>query len=265
MEDNYLNLRGKTAIITGGSSGIGRGTALKLAEQGVRLGLIDIKHDRGEEVVQQIEEKGSEAVLAEADISDPGDTERAIKEIADKFGGKIDIVFANAGMNGVLVPIEDMEPEDWHHTISTNLNGTFYTVKYAIPYMKKSGGSIIITSSVNGSRIYNNFGFSAYSSSKGGINAFAKMAALELANYAIRVNTICPGAVKTKIGEEGTERSEAVEKIEIPVEYPEGNQPLDHRPGQPEEVANLVLFLSSEASHHITGTEIFIDGAESLL
>ncbi|MGO4373574.1 SDR family oxidoreductase, partial [Paenibacillus sp. MCAF20] len=104
----------------------------------------------------------------------------------------------------------------------------------------------------------------AYSASKAGQVAFAKMAALELARYKIRVNVICPGAIETNIGE-NTDRTKQVDKISIPVEYPEGNQPLEHGPGQPEQVADLILFLASAQSSHISGTEVFIDGAETLL
>lgn len=130
--------------------------------------------------------------------------------------------------------------------------------------MKENGGSIIITSSINGSRKFHSFGMSAYSSSKAGQVAFAKMAALELARYRIRVNVICPGAIETNI-DENTFQSPEVKEIQIPVKYPEGSQPLEHGPGKPEQVADLVLFLASEDSSHITGTEVYIDGAESLL
>jgi NAD(P)-dependent dehydrogenase (short-subunit alcohol dehydrogenase family) len=105
---------------------------------------------------------------------------------------------------------------------------------------------------------------SAYSTSKAGQIAFAKMAALELARYKIRVNVICPGAIQTNIGE-STKPTPQLDKIKITVKYPEGSQPLEHGPGQPEQVADLVLFLASQESSHISGTEIFIDGVESLL
>lgn len=130
--------------------------------------------------------------------------------------------------------------------------------------MKTNGGSIIITSSINGNRVFSNFGFSAYSTSKAGQIAFMQMAALELAKYKIRVNAICPGAIKTSI-DDNTKRTPSVDEIKIPVEFPEGDQPLKEQPGLPEEVADLVLFLASDESSHITGTPIYIDGAESLL
>lgn len=260
---NRRRLEGKTALVTGAASGIGRAAALKMAEEGAKVCLVDLKEQRADEVRQQIAERGGEAVVTDTDLSDPARVEEAIKTAVSAYG-QLDIVFANAGINGVLAPIETMAPEEWEHTLTTNLFGTFYTVKYAIPHLKEQGGSIIITSSINGSRKFSGFGSAAYSSSKAGQIAFAKMAALELAKYRIRVNVICPGAINTNI-QENTEKSPELKKIEIPVKYPKGSHPLEHKPGEPEQVADLVLFLASEESSHITGTEIFIDGAESLL
>jgi NAD(P)-dependent dehydrogenase (short-subunit alcohol dehydrogenase family) len=256
-------LKGRVAVVTGAGSGIGRAAAYKLAEQGARVCLLDLKDERTEESLAHIQKLGGEAIAEDVDISDPKRIEAGIKAAYDKWG-RLDIMFANAGINGRVAPIEDLTPEDWDHTLSTNLKGTFLAVKYAIPHMKQNGGSIIVTSSINGSRKFSSFGMSAYSTSKAGQVAFAKMAALELARYRIRVNVICPGAIRTNI-EESTDRSPELKKIEIPVKYPEGSQPLEHAPGEPEQVADLVVFLASDESSHITGTEIFIDGAESLL
>ncbi|MDQ0062568.1 SDR family oxidoreductase [Paenibacillus harenae] len=256
-------LKGKVAVITGAGSGIGRAAALHLARNGAGICLFDLNDDRTEEAEKAIHELGGESLFLDVDVSDPKRVEQAVQSVIERFG-RIDVVFANAGINGTLSPIEDLTPEAWDETLSINLKGTFLTVKYAIPHMKQAGGSIIITSSINGSRKFSGFGMSAYSASKAGQVAFAKMAALELARYKIRVNVICPGAIETNIGE-STERTKQVDKITIPVEYPEGSQPLEHGPGQPEQVADLVLFLASQQSSHISGTEIYIDGAETLL
>lgn len=256
-------LENKVAVITGAGSGIGRAAALHLARNGASICLFDLNDNRTEEAERAIHDMGGQSLFLDVDVSDPQRVQQAVQSVIERFG-RIDIVFANAGINGTLAPIEDLAPEAWDETLSTNLKGTFLTVKYAVPHMKQAGGSIIITSSINGSRKFSGFGMSAYSASKAGQVAFAKMAALELARYKIRVNVICPGAIKTNIGE-STERTKQVDKIAIPVEYPEGNQPLEHGPGQPEQVAELVLFLASPQSSHISGTEIFIDGAETLL
>jgi NAD(P)-dependent dehydrogenase (short-subunit alcohol dehydrogenase family) len=173
-------------------------------------------------------------------------------------------VFANAGINGVWAGIEELTPEDWDTTLNTNLRGTFLTIKHAVPYLKRQGGSVIVTSSVNGTRMFSNTGASAYATSKAGQVALTKMLALELADEKIRVNVICPGWIETQIGDNTEKRSEA-DELRPPVQYPEGAVPLTHgSPGTPEQVAQLVLFLASDASSHITGTEIYIDGGQSL-
>lgn len=259
-----LKLTGKVAIITGAASGIGRATAIRLAMSGAKIGLIDLKEEKAKTVMEETKAIGGEAIILDTDISKPEEVKASIQEVVEKWG-RLDFVFANAGINGRVAPIEDLTPDDWDQTLGTNLKGTFLTVKYVIPYMKVNGGSIVITSSINGNRTFTGFGMSAYSSSKAAQMAFGKMAALELAEYRIRVNIICPGAITTNIGENTFKDEKNLEKIKIPIEYPEGSQPLEHGAGTPEQVADLVHFLATEESSHITGTELFIDGAESLL
>ncbi|HEX5324276.1 MAG TPA: SDR family NAD(P)-dependent oxidoreductase, partial [Capsulimonadaceae bacterium] len=189
--------------------------------------------------------------------------EKTIKAAVDQFG-KLDIIFANAGINGVWAPIEELTPEDWDKTLSINLKGTFLTVHFALPHLKKAGGgSIIITSSVNGTRTFSNPGASAYSSSKAGQVAFMKMAALELGRHHIRVNAICPGAIHTHIGERTQQRD--TDKIGIEVELPKGSPALNAGQGEPVDIADTCLFLASDLSRHVSGVEIFVDGGASLL
>lgn len=258
-----MRLKDKVAIITGGGSGIGEASALKLAAEGAKVCVMDIEQKRADEVKRRIEQNGGEVMALEVDVADPEQVKTAVDKTVREWD-RLDIVFSNAGINGTVAPIEDLTPDDWEKTLSTNLKGTFLLTKYAIPHMKNRGGSIIITSSINGNRIFSNIGMSAYSSSKAGQVAFMKMAALELARYKIRVNAVCPGAIETKI-EQNTNRTEELEKVQIPVEFPEGDQPLSEGPGKPEQVADLVLFLASDDSSHISGTDIYIDGTESLL
>lgn len=178
----------------------------------------------------------------------------------------LDIVFANAGINGVWAPLNEIEPNEWDETIAVNLKGTFLTVKYAIPYLRRAGGgSIIITASVNGTRIFSNAGATAYACSKAAQVALAKMAALELAKDRIRVNVICPGLVGSNI--ETTKEKRHLDRAQEPMEFPAGKVPLtDGRPGKAGDIAELVLFLATHRrSGHITGTPLWIDGAESLL
>ena len=258
-----MQLADKVALITGAGSGIGKAAALLLAKEGVKIAALGHTEDEIKQTVTQIGDAGGEAMPVMADISQPAEMQQAIQQIGDRWD-RLDIVFANAGINGVWAPLEELEPEEWDKTISVNLKGTFLTVKYAVPHLKKQGGSVIITSSVNGTRIFSNTGATAYSCTKAAQVAFTKMVALELAEHRIRVNVICPGAIATNI-EQSTEQRD-LDEVREPVEYPEGKIPLtDGKPGSSEQVAQLVLFLASDASSHITGTEIWIDGAESLL
>ncbi|WP_310550049.1 SDR family oxidoreductase [Paenibacillus glufosinatiresistens] len=260
-----LRFAGKTAIITGAGSGIGRAAAIQLAREGANVALFDLVNDRTSIVERKLNKMREGCALAvDVDTSDPARMEEAVRRTVEHFGG-IDIVFANAGINGSIGPIEDLSVEDWQRTLSINLTGTFLSLKYTIPHLKARGkGSIIITSSINGNRRFTSFGWSPYSTTKAGQVAFAKMAALELAKFKVRVNVISPGAISTNI-DETTEPIEELDAITIPIEFPEGQQPLADGPGKPEDVARLVAFLASDDSNHITGAQIVIDGAESLL
>jgi NAD(P)-dependent dehydrogenase (short-subunit alcohol dehydrogenase family) len=258
-----MQLAGRVALITGAGSGIGKAAALLLAKEGAKIAALGRTEDELQDTVAKIQANGGEAIPVDADISQPNEMQQAVQKVINQWG-RLDVVFANAGINGVWAPIEELAPEEWNKTIQVNLTGTFLTVKYAVPYLKKQGGSVIITSSVNGTRIFSNTGATAYSCTKAAQVAFTKMVALELAKHRIRVNVICPGAIETNINESTEQRD--LEEIREPVEFPEGSIPLtDGKPGSAEQVAQLVLFLASDASNHMTGTEMWIDGAESLL
>lgn len=256
-------LEGKVALVTGGSSGIGEATARLFAREGAKVALLARETDALERVAEEIGAAGADAMTLVADISKPEEMERATGRVVERWD-RLDVLFANAGINGVWAPLDELEPDEWNKTVSVNLSGTFFTVKYAVPYLKRQGGSIIITSSINGTRVFGNTGATAYSCTKAAQVALAKMAALEFAQHHVRVNVICPGSISTEI-EESTDKQE-LEDAGEPVKYPAGSIPLtDGKPGRPEEVAELVLFLASEASRHITGTTVWIDGAQSLL
>jgi NAD(P)-dependent dehydrogenase (short-subunit alcohol dehydrogenase family) len=256
-------LKGKVALITGAGSGIGRAAALLLGKEGTRIGVLGLDQEELQKVVDEIERNGGQAIPIVADVSQPDQMQQAVQQLVDKWD-RVDFVFANAGINGVWAPLEELEPDEWDRTLDINLKGTFLTVKYAVPYLKERGGSVIVTSSVNGTRMFSNTGATAYSSSKAAQVAFTKMVALELAKYKVRVNVICPGAIETNIGESTEVRD--VEEEKEPAEYPEGTIPLTRgAPGKASQVAELVAFLASDQSSHISGTEIWIDGASTLL
>ena len=256
-------LDGKVALITGGASGIGRGAAVRFAAEGAAVCLADVQDDEGAKAVGEIEQNGGRAVYVHCDVSQAGDVQAAVEKAVGAFG-KLDVVFANAGINGVWTPIEELEPDEWDKTLNTNLRSTYLTVHFAIPHLRAAGGgSIIITSSVNGNRTFSNPGASAYSTSKAGQVAFMKMAALELGRDNIRVNAICPGAIHTHIDERTYKRD--TEKVEVKIEMPEGRPFLNEGQGEPEDTAGVCVFLASSLAHHVTGVEIYVDGGASLL
>jgi NAD(P)-dependent dehydrogenase (short-subunit alcohol dehydrogenase family) len=258
-----MDFQGKVALVTGAGSGIGLASALLFAQRGARVALLGRDEQELDAARRQIEAAGAEGLVIVADVSDPRAMQAAYRQVEERWG-RLDIVFANAGINGVWAPLEQLTPEDWDQTLSVNLKGTFLTVKYALPLLKKRGGAVVIDASINGTRVFSNSGASAYSSSKAAQVAFAKMVALELARDRIRVNVICPGAIDTNI-DQNTERKD-LESIQQPVEFPEGSIPLTRgASGQPAQVAELVCFLASDAASLITGTEVWIDGGQSLL
>ncbi|MCX5516764.1 3-oxoacyl-[acyl-carrier-protein] reductase [Kaistia algarum] len=258
-----MELSGKVSLVTGAGSGIGRASALRLAEAGSDVAVLSRTEQEIEQLAAEITAFGRRALALTADVSRASEMEHACRRTHEELGA-IDVVVANAGVNGVWAPLHELAPEDWDQTIAINLRGTFLTLRYAVPLMIGRGGSIIITSSINGTRTFTTAGASAYATAKAGQLAFGQMAALELAKHRIRANVICPGAIDTEI-DENTKDSNR-EAAAVPVEYPEGQVPLTGgKPGNSAEVAELVLFLASDRSRHITGTPISIDGGQSLL
>ena len=259
-----MELQGKVALVTGAGSGIGRAAAVLFAREGARVGVLSRTEDEIQATVHEIEQSGGQAIPLPADISDALQTKRAVEELIGAYG-KLDVVFANAGINGVWAPIDELQPEEWDATINTNLRGTYLTIHYSVPHLKKAGGgSIVITASINGTRTFASPGATAYSCTKAAQVAMTQMLALELAKHRIRVNVVCPGKIETDIEDNTSHRD--TEEAQVPAEYPQGNIPLTGtEPGTSEEVAELVLFLASDRARHITGTPVWIDGGQSLL
>lgn len=254
-----MNLKGKVAFVTGAGSGIGKAAAILFAKSGAKVAVLS---DTKSEIKATAHKIGRGALPITANIADSAEVAEAVKKTIEKFG-KIDVVFANAGINGVHAPIDDLTPEEWDEIQNINLRGTFLTIHYTVPHLKKArGGAIVITSSINGTRYFANAGATAYAVSKAGQLAMTQMLAVELGPFNIRINAICPGAIDTQIDENTKKRN--LDKIKIKGKF-ERDIPLHNHPGTSEQVAELALFLASDASIHITGTPVWIDGAQSLL
>lgn len=257
-------LQDKVALVTGAGSGIGEAIARQFAQAGAKVGVLTHTAAEAQRTAEAITSTGDSALPLVADVADERAMKRAFAAIIKKWG-RLDLVVANAGINGLWAPLEEIQVKDWERTLAVNLRGTFLTLRGAIPLMRKAGGgSIIVTSSVQGTRVFSNSGASAYATSKAGQVALARMVALEVAKDAIRVNTICPGAIETNIN--SNTKTKHLERIREPMKFPKGTVPLTRgQPGRAYQVAELALFLASDRASHITGTEVFIDGAESLL
>lgn len=256
-------LERKVAFVTGAASGIGAGTARRFAAEGAYLALADVQQEAGEGLRDELVAAGGRAIYLTCDVSDSASVERAVAMTIAEFG-RLDIVFANAGVNGVWAPIEELQPDEWDRTQAINLKGTYLTAHHTVPHLKRAGGgSIIITSSVNGTRTFSNPGAHAYSASKAGQVALMKMLALELGRHNIRCNAVCPGKIETNI--EGSTEQRHTERIGLEVELPQGSPAVDCGVGDIFEVADTCLFLASELGRHVSGVEIYVDGGASLL
>jgi NAD(P)-dependent dehydrogenase (short-subunit alcohol dehydrogenase family) len=258
-----MEFEGKVALVTGAGSGIGKATALRLAAAGASVVVISRTQDEIDRTRDEIIATGGKALSVVADVSEPGDVENVVRRTLDTYG-RIDIVVANAGINGMWAPIDDLKVDEWDKTMKVNLRGTYLTLHHTVPALKKQGGSIIIVSSINGNRTFTSPGATAYSATKAAQVAMAQQLALELGDDGIRVNAVCPGAIETEIGDNSQQRN--ADDAEVPVEFPEGDIPLTGgKPGESRDVADVIAFLASDAARHVTGVPVYVDGGQSLL
>ncbi|MBA4798232.1 MAG: SDR family oxidoreductase [Rhizobiales bacterium] len=260
---NGAEFERETALVTGAGSGIGKGAALRLAKGGAFVGLLGRTEDELEETLAEIRAGGGDGMVLVADVSQADQMAEAVGRLIDARKG-LQIVVANAGINGTWAPIDDLKPEEFDKTIAINLRGTYLTLHHTVPFLKKTGGSIIVMSSINGTRTFTTPGATAYSATKAAQLAMVQQLALELGRHGIRINAICPGAIETEIDDNTNVRKKR--QTEVPVEFPEGDIPLTGgESGTIDDIADVVAFLASDASRHVTGTPIWVDGGQSLL
>jgi len=252
---------GKIAIVTGGASGIGAACVETLAREGARIVISDIDDLRGAALAAQIAASGQDAIYLSHDVTDEGRWQEVVGEIERRYG-RLDIMVANAGIGIMATSIVEMSLDDWRRQTAVNLDGVFLSVKYCIPLMRRSGGgSIIMTSTIAGLR--GSATLAGYCATKGGVRLFAKAIAMECASRedGIRVNTVHPGIIDTPIwGKIRPDIAAGGRNAPIDIEeYGRRGAPLG-RVGKPQDIANGVLFLASDAASYITGTELVIDG-----
>lgn len=256
-------LEGKVAVITGATGGIGSAAARLFADEGAKVALVDLDEDALQETARSIgEDKASYTV---ADVTQPDQTQTYVNEAVERWGG-IDILLANAGIEGVLSLITDYPIDVFDRVMAVNVRGVWLGIKYAIPAMReRGGGSIVITSSTAG--IGGSPEMSAYNTSKHAVIGLMRTAALEFAPDSIRVNTVNPAPIETRMMRSIEEmRVDAMDDSKVTVDVIKqaaaDRLPLQ-RYGEPEEVANLMLFLSSDDSSFCTGGVYMVDGGRS--
>lgn len=245
------SLKGKVALVTGGTTGIGQESAIALAGVGAKVIVAGRGIERGEETVNLIQKEGGEATFIKADISQAAEVEAMVNEAVETYGS-LDCAFNNAGTEGKLAPITELSEEDLNKVIDINLKGTWLCLKYEITQMLKQGnGAIVNTSSGYGEAGGANL--SLYSASKHGIIGLTKSLALEYATKSIRINAIAPGPIDTGMPDRGTSSKEALEN------YISTFVPMN-RMGTSREVAEAVVWLCSDAASFVTGATLAVDG-----
>ncbi len=244
-------LKGKIALVTGGSSGIGKAAARLFAREGAKVVIADIDAEGASRTLQAIHEKDGEAHFVQADISKAADVEAMVGKVIE-LHGRLDCAYNNAGIMGDIMSVVDQAEEIWDNTIGTNLKGTWLCMKYEIPQMLKQGhGAIVNTTATSG--LKGGKYRSAYAASKAGIVSLTKTAAMEYVEYGLRINVICPSHTRTPNIEQFFELRPELEADYI-AQGPMG------RLAAPEEVANGALWLCSDAASFVTGHVLAVDG-----
>ncbi|SFJ49639.1 NAD(P)-dependent dehydrogenase, short-chain alcohol dehydrogenase family [Halobacillus dabanensis] len=245
-----MKFQGKNVLITGGASGIGQATALRVAEEGAFVLVCDKNREKGEAVRDEIKERRGKAEFLEVDTTDERSVKESIAFIVNEQGS-LDVLFNNAGVGGQEKKLHELSEEEWDRVVDTNLKGVFYGIKHAVPtMMNQEKGAIINTSSVLGFKGKKRSG--PYNASKGGVVTLTKNAALEYGRYGIRVNAVAPGVIDTPIVDTWREDERKWKII--------SQANALGRLGQPHEVAEAVLFLASDQASFITGETLMVDG-----
>jgi meso-butanediol dehydrogenase / (S,S)-butanediol dehydrogenase / diacetyl reductase len=245
-------LEGKVAIVTAGGAGIGAATVRRFAKEGAAVVIADLSGTRARAVTEEVGAAGGRAVCLKMDVADPEAIQAMIKLALDSYGGRIDILFNNAGAAEVAL-VHETTLESWNRVMAVTLTSTFLGIKYAVPIMRAQGGGVIInTASISGIRA--DYGMASYNAAKAGVINLTRAAAFENAKHKIRVNCVCPGGINTRAPQVlGGDRADAFRRA-MAVVHPVG------RMGEPEEIANTVAFLASDEASFITGAEFVVDG-----
>ncbi|MHC5739515.1 SDR family oxidoreductase [Nostoc sp.] len=246
---------GKVAFVTGAANGIGRATALAFARKGAHVVVADISEQGNQETAHMIEQLGGRAIAVKCDVTRSEDVKAALSKTIETFG-RLDFAFNNAGVEQKNTAIAEIEESEWDRIVNINLRGVFLCMKYEIPLLLKQGGGAIVNTS-SGAGVIGIKGGAAYTAAKHGLIGLTKSAALDYASQNIRINAVCPGYIDTSMMDRFTGGT------------PEGReQVISEEPigrmGQPEEIANAVVWLCSDASSFVVGHALVVDGGQTV-
>jgi NAD(P)-dependent dehydrogenase (short-subunit alcohol dehydrogenase family) len=248
----YQRLSNKVALVTGASSGIGRATAIAFAKEGAKVVLASRNEENTRQTLRMIEECGGEGIFVKTDVAIAQEVENLIQKTLETYG-QVDCAFNNAGIGGPVGPLFQITEQEFQEVIDVNLKGVWLCLKYEIPAMLANGGGSIVNMSSAGGLV-GAVGLAAYSASKHGVIGLTKVAALEYAKANVRVNAVCPSVI---------DNTAIIEQVKITnpdvYHYLLGTHPVG-RVGQPEEVANAVVWLCSDEASFITGVAFPVDG-----
>jgi NAD(P)-dependent dehydrogenase (short-subunit alcohol dehydrogenase family) len=244
-------LEGKVGLVTGGTSGIGRYTAVAFAKAGAKVVVAGRREVEGTETTELIRAAGGEGLFVRADVSKTAEVEALVQRVVERFG-RLDVAFNNAGIEGVWVPIVRQSEEDFDRTININLKGVWLSLKYEIKQMLKQGGGGAIVNMASTMGLVGSAGAAAYSASKHGVIGLTKAVALETARSGIRINALCPAAIETSM----SERLFGAPQVHKAVV---GRHPIG-RFGKPSEVAEAVVWMCSDRASFMTGQSLVLDG-----
>src|SRR6202049_1585338 len=244
-------LRGKVAIVTGGTSGIGREAAVLFAKAGAKVVVAGRRETEGKETMDLVRGAGGEGLFVKTDVSRAAEVQELVRKTVEKFG-RLDVAFNNAGIEGSWAPIVRQSEEDWDRTIDINLKGVWLCLKYELRQMLKQGGGGAIVNMASTIGLIGSAGVAAYSASKHGVIGLTKTAALENAKSGIRINVVCPAVIETPMAERAYEEP-GIHKFVLDL-HPMG------RFGKPEEIAEAVLWMCSDRASFMTGQSLVLDG-----